>query len=279
MNTYPEELIEKPVPVVALLRGQRLHPVFFKHLSTFATPNGERQAFHILNMNKGEVFPKRKYNATTPKPLVPPTQILSLTWIHKHLRLIPSVAVLFLREYSDIKKWRAKENQIYSLIETTKQELTSRGIKLLLVLVTPEHPEADDDRLSVLKKRTDLDNKRISLFNVSGPESSVRDSVARLERAILELADLYYREQAQHVKKEKERQNVKHSMKELFIRYCWKQGFFTEFRNDKHTAIKHYREGFKTILELVVSPNGNTGTLSEGKKRDCEELRLVAEFF
>jgi hypothetical protein len=159
MNLYPEELREPPVPVVAFIGGTKLHQSIFRNLSVVTLPDGtKRPQFFPLSMARSDSLPqssaaamaslapsssrkrvlsslkKRGAGATasmngslagTSPTLesemnMPPQGVLKANWMYKHTRVVPAVAVLLFPEWAKDHKWKAKEAEFHTMLDSIK---------------------------------------------------------------------------------------------------------------------------------------------------------------
>lgn len=213
MNLYPAELREPPVPVVAFIGGTKLHQTIFKQLSVVTLPDGtKRPQFYPISMERSDSLPSSTSSSpaatarkstrttnggaagsasglsTTPTKSersmfgghdgdagsgIPPHGILKANWMWKHTRVVPSVAVFLFPEWTKDHKWRAKETEFYSMLDSMRfcspsllcillaraslrltlasclkyrGDLRSRNIRTLVVLVQKSPPRALSSR-------------------------------------------------------------------------------------------------------------------------------------
>jgi hypothetical protein len=158
-------------------------------------------------------FPPRKVVATTEQgptsphsplsPLIPssplyPDGLIAPVWVRKHVELVPSIFVLFLRLWEappplsplegreqEMEEERFHDQELATELTSRKRALAERGIKLTAVLLAsrkllgndtvirllsiPEHPLDDpglDSRLTFLRRQSSLD-ARAALFVLS----------------------------------------------------------------------------------------------------------------
>jgi tetratricopeptide (TPR) repeat protein len=284
MEVYPGELRETPTPVGAFVGAGKLYSSVTKNLSMVSLPDGERQqSFKIIILERTDTLPKKKKARRTISPSSspvadsgPPPGILKANWMYKHSNLIPSVVVVFFPEWSKENKWKAKEAENCALLDNLRIELRPRGIKLLVVLVQRNLPgkasfvmvvlkcslveSVYDERFANFRKRADIDSKKILFF----AKHDITVSVQRLERMMSEQAMTYYRDAAQRIKREKEK--GKTLARELRVRYAFEMGYFSEFRKDTKSALKHYGEAYKHVA-----------TITHDRQR-MSEIKVIADY-
>ncbi|KRX63049.1 Trafficking protein particle complex subunit 11 [Trichinella sp. T9] len=73
--------------------------------------------------------------------------------------------------------------------------------------------------------------------------------VVRLEFAFYDLAQNYYQNELKLLKSKKEALSRTVSQR-LYVRYSFKQGFFSELRQDAHSALKYYKQAYQMLLEI-----------------------------
>ncbi|ELR24645.1 uncharacterized protein ACA1_172710, partial [Acanthamoeba castellanii str. Neff] len=213
---------------------------------------------------------------------MPPQGVLKANWMYKHTRVVPAVAVLLFPEWAKDHKWKAKEAEFHTMLDSIKGELRARNIRTLVVLVqkSPPPDSSHEERLSNFRKRAEVDSKRIIYFY----ESDISGSVGRLEKQMMEQALAFYKDVAQRLKKEKERLNknvIGH--KDYYVRYCFKVAFYTEFSKDTRISIKygimmrhsrvsvahdlrHYLDGYINLANFAV------------ERQRVMEIKTVAEY-
>lgn len=136
MEQYPQELRDKPVPVIALIgASSKIHSAVASNLS-FGAPevnihdatgdNGEKhKSVIIMSFLRGENIVKPKgFTAASTTPSTSHTEdspgILKANWLYKHMRQVPSVLIFFFPEWGKVSKWKDKENEFCLLLENIK---------------------------------------------------------------------------------------------------------------------------------------------------------------
>ncbi|KAH7910026.1 Gryzun, putative trafficking through golgi-domain-containing protein [Hygrophoropsis aurantiaca] len=201
------------------------------------------KTFHIILVDKSVRFPPRKLippedpqfaNAHSPlSPLTPtsplyPDGLIAPIWIRKHVALVPSVFVLFLRifeippvnprspldppdaehERERSEEERRRDAELSAEIAQRKKATNERGIKLTVVLLASRRMLDDpslDSRLTYIRRQSGLDSKA-ALFVLSPVSSSeLTDFVRSLQDALYEPAVEYYTSHSKRVRRKRNR--------------------------------------------------------------------------
>jgi hypothetical protein len=98
--------------------------------------------------------------------------------------------------------------------------IRGRNLKLVVAIVQPTtQSEVNEDRLTTLRKRAEVDSKSCIIFVTHEP-SEMKRSMARLGSIMGELATTFYREEGRRVKLRIEKKT--YSSLELSVRYNFK---------------------------------------------------------
>lgn len=164
--------------------------------------------------------------------------VLKRDWLYKHTYLLPGVVSLWCAWDAD-----TSAASILSQIEALRARCRP-SCKIVLVLVQrptaaqgPLSPAVkDDDRLSQLRKSADLDSKSLlSLMQVEGEGAGSKfdeGTTRRVERALLEAALAYYKDESRHSAKASKVQQAKVLLPHLLARQHLKRGYYSEVRRD-----------------------------------------------
>lgn len=241
-----EELRTPPVPLVALVGCPEYHGAISLYLhreqpplNTLALPD-----FAKLPIIGGKE--RKPVDARMP----PPLGILKADWLTKHRTRMPAVlAVLLDRDqvYGDPTQWL----EVCTNLDNIKAVIRGRNIKLVVAIVQPtSQGEVNEERLSALRKRAEVDAKCCILFITHEP-SELRRSLARLGSIMGELATTFYREEGRRVKLRVEKKS--YSSLELSVRYNFKIAVYAEFRRDWVAALKFYETAYSLLQEVITS--------------------------
>ncbi|KAH7102159.1 Foie gras liver health family 1-domain-containing protein [Auriculariales sp. MPI-PUGE-AT-0066] len=287
-------------------------------------PDRGRQ-FQVHLVEKNVRFPPRKMFPPTPanrveetlsataiarsplSPLMPssplhPDGLIAPIWMRKHLELVPSVFVLFLRLWElpaptspleghsaqDREEERRHDMELANEIASRKKAATERGIKLTCVLLASRRMLDDpnlDPRLTFIRRQSALDS-RAALFVLSPVSAAeLTEFVKSLQDALHESAMEYYSNHSKRVRKKRNRHaNVGGTPPALApnralplrpigwsIRYDYKLAAFAEFRSEEEVARKHYEDCWSQLVDMFSS----TGMLPPRTKRWAEAKVLA----
>ncbi|KAG8955611.1 hypothetical protein FRC04_007602 [Tulasnella sp. 424] len=287
------------------------------------------RAFQVILVDKAVRFPHRKVYPPAPRgevvnaaisttphsplsPMTPtspvyPDGLITPIWIRKHVELVPSVFVLFLRlselpaaanplegrDDSLKEEERRRDAELATEISNRKKATGERGIKLTVVLLASRQMLDDpslDSRLSFIRRQGGLDS-RAALFVLSPvSQSELNDFVKSLQSALREPAMEYY---AAHSKRVPSisgmpaAPNPSPGPRPLRsigwqVRYDYKLALFAEFRMEEEVARKHYEDCWTSLVEMF----GSTAILPPRTKRwaeakvlaDCVAIKLTKLF-
>ncbi|CAM6085659.1 unnamed protein product [Calypogeia fissa] len=264
MDQYPEELRTPPMPLVALVGMHELHSMISLSLQSEQPP---LNTLAIPDFSKVAVVGGKERKAVDAR-MPPPVGILKADWLAKHRTRSPAVlAVLLDREqvYGDPIQWlRVCEN-----IDTIKNVIRGRNTKLVIAIVQPTlSGDVNEDRLTALRKRAEIDAKNCLVF-ITGDPTELKRSLSRLGSVMGELANIYYRDEGRRVKLRLEKKT--YSSVELSVRYNFKVAVFAEFRRDWVTALKFYETAYSLLLEV------STTHMELQPVQRIVELKAVAE--
>jgi hypothetical protein len=127
--------------------------------------------------------------------------------------------------------------------------IRGRNLKLVVAIVQPTtQSEVNEDRLTTLRKRAEVDSKSCIIFVTHEP-SEMKRSMARLGSIMGELATTFYREEGRRVKLRIEKKT--YSSLELSVRYNFKVAVYAEFRRDWVAALKFYETAYSLLQEVL----------------------------
>lgn len=288
------------------------------------------RAFQVILVDKAVRFPPRKVYPPAPRgevvnaaisttphsplsPMTPtspvyPDGLITPIWIRKHVELVPSVFVLFLRlselpgaasplegrDDSLKEEERRRDAELATEISNRKKATGERGIKLTVVLLASRQMLDDpslDSRLSFIRRQGGLDS-RAALFVLSPvSQSELNDFVKSLQSALREPAMEYYAAHSKRVRKKRNRHShansasisgmpavpnpspVPRPLRSIGwqVRYDYKLAIFAEFRMEEEVARKHYEDCWTSLVEMF----GSTAILPPRTKRWAEAKVLA----
>ncbi|KRZ19260.1 Trafficking protein particle complex subunit 11 [Trichinella zimbabwensis] len=176
--------------------------------------------------------------------------ILKVDWMAKHLHRVPAVLVLFVDLDWNSPFWNEKLSECASKIQSIRHSFYGRNPYLALVLVqsfvTLPTDELATQKAAELCSSCELSSKLLFIL----PQSEhLFGYVVRLEFAFYDLAQNYYQNELKLLKSKKEALSRTVSQR-LYVRYSFKQGFFSELRQDAHSALKYYKQAYQMLLEI-----------------------------
>mmetsp|Transcript_21986 Transcript_21986/g.52151 ORF Transcript_21986/g.52151 Transcript_21986/m.52151 type:complete len:860 (-) Transcript_21986:1054-3633(-) len=257
MNLYPPELRETLSPVVALVGDASTQQLLKQMRASWpklprTDALGEWERIDPRFADLAAAPPHRRAREGEHAAERPPRStggdILKDGWWRKHALLVPAAAAL-LAPWRDDTPWQP----IAEALVVARAQLRP-GCKVLLVLVL-DGPRAvepqigGDERLAQLMRAAALEPKGILSLRLQGATSEAgRASIQRLDRALVEAADGYYREQAKRARRMRE---LAIRPSSLAVRYELKAAFHAHIRRDGATAERHYSAAYGLLVELA----------------------------
>ncbi|XP_014662309.1 PREDICTED: trafficking protein particle complex subunit 11-like [Priapulus caudatus] len=258
MTTFdlPTELTARPQALIVLTGLDVVHNAIHKLIWDAFSNNRrpDRVPIHFKDLPGDHEYPKLKQKKAAYDWIIP-RGILKSIWLRKHLYEIPAVVVVFFELDWDEHLWNEKRMECATLVEVIRTSLQGRPSKVAVVLIqknTPLPPGEDviaAERAAQLCTACSLSAK--SLF-VLPHTDHLLGYVIRLENAFYELAQGYYHTEARVVKLHRDHLNkTTHTL--LFIRHQFKVAFYSELKQDSHTALKHYKQAYVHLQELRIT--------------------------
>ena len=270
-------LTEPPLPLVALVGSRGQHNII---TSSFATSE-ENQHVRYLSLDEDTQILDHAPSIADDNANV----VLKRDWLHKHMHVAAAIAALWFTWEAD----GSRSATILRQIETFRQRCRP-SCKIVLVLVQRSGltgnlppltaPAKEDERLGALRKQADLDSRHVlTLVQVEADGEAARfdeASVKRVERSLLELALIYYKDESRNNKKARQLAG-KSAPPHLVARHHFKRAYFSEVRRDAASASKHWLAcaiALRDVLRLIVSPP----TEKQRSSVRLHEVKRVAEF-
>ncbi|KAJ4458379.1 putative trafficking protein particle complex subunit 11 [Paratrimastix pyriformis] len=196
-----------------------------------------------------------------------PKGILKARWMVKHARLIPAVLTLFVNidGWEDERVWRKIESDVISQFS-------------LLKFVSPHQiPGLPSSVLHNPISADTIINLDITVscwYWSTRARTSLKTTdflccAERLVQAMRDQAELFYKEETESVRRLLEQANPI-TQAALKIRYQFKVGFYSEFRQESPKAERHYKAAYAALMDAFQRGHlpGVTTT----------EIRTVAEY-
>ncbi|KAI1726119.1 foie gras liver health family 1 domain-containing protein [Ditylenchus destructor] len=176
--------------------------------------------------------------------------ILKRSWPQKYLVERPALVVCFVDLDWDTSNWAEKKTECESKINSLRQSIGSREIRLCLVLVQ-KHATAHQNEKVASEKAAELCNQlRLQpkhLFTFQPCDSqSIGDCIARLERSFRDVVQEAYLVTLKKIRA----RSVPNNDLSLLVRQQFKQAFISELRQDTHSALRYYKSSYQHISEL-----------------------------
>uniref|UniRef100_A0A5S6QQT5 Foie-gras_1 domain-containing protein n=1 Tax=Trichuris muris TaxID=70415 RepID=A0A5S6QQT5_TRIMR len=186
------------------------------------------------------------------------TGILKTTWMQKHLQQVPAVLVLFVDLDWNHPSWTEKVAECASKIKSIRQNSRGRNPYLALVLLQPvatlPTDEAATQKAAELCSACELSSKLLFIL----PQSDrLFGYILRLEHAFFEIAQNYYQNELKMAKTKKDALSRSVSQR-LYVRYSFKQGFFSELCQDPLGALRYYKQAYQMLLEIEPAEHAVT---------------------
>lgn len=335
MNSYPIELLVQHAPLMFVAGLEvppakqdpfhslvvRLREILSARPKGLVWDKNRGSAFNILLVDKNIRFPPRKVVPTGDQgqnaphsplsPLVPssplyPDGLIAPVWVRKHVELVPSIFVVFLRLWEsppplsplegrreqEVEEERFHDQELATELSTRKRALAERGIKLTAVLLASRRLLDDpglDARLTFLRRQSALD-ARAALFVLSPVNNNeLQEFIHSLTEALREPSVEYYTAHSKRVRRKRNRhagsaysgyptsalattRAVPLRPIGWTVRYEYKMGTFAEFRFEEEVARKHYEDCWNALSEMF-----NSVTMLPPRTKRWAEAKVLAD--
>ncbi|XP_028400587.1 trafficking protein particle complex subunit 11-like [Dendronephthya gigantea] len=255
-SDLPTELVTRPLSLVALsgldIAANTAHKKIWESFTLNRQPDRISLAFTLVPYD--HQFPKCKAKRTNYDWYLP-KGILKAKWMHKHLNVIPAAVIFFFDLEWDNLKWKEKQAECSAKVTQIRNNLQGRNTRVAVVLIqknAPIPPGEDtqvSERVAALCSACDLSAKSLFVLPFTDHMVNLNGYTTRLESAFHELAQNYYQGEAKKVKSHKEFLN-KSLHQQFFVRHQFKIAFFSEIRQDSHSALKHYKQAYSLLTEI-----------------------------
>ncbi|KAK5673417.1 hypothetical protein QVD99_000865 [Batrachochytrium dendrobatidis] len=273
-----------------------------------------KSLYKIMAVDKSHAFPKRQLISKTigtthmsslspnnPNSLLYPDGIITPHWPSKHRELVPGVVVgiydlwesveqvnrndpLGVQQISGLE--RDRDQILANEINEKRKQIHEAGLKFaIIIIVKTFHPDDPfvDERLSYIRRASMIDRQHqftLSAYSQNGNIPDLVPFVEGLQRGLLEITSVYYREHEKRIKRKRAKlsptgkptgsmlQANPHirplSSQAWSVRYDFKLGFFAECRQDLEAAIRHYDTAYTGIINILHQSQKFGGTLAPG---------------
>lgn len=305
MNTYPIELRQSPLAVVALVYLNHLHTTLESSIAEISNDSVKILSFEDEKSFRPKKVKVRDTNAQSYYEGYKPRGILKRDWMRKHQEEIPAVAVILVEwKVEDYSGWNTQAVNIIQKVENVRQQIQGRNTKLILIPITqvplpqnaneilqqmeekqemdmsqflsqnvPTQPQTDkvvtvDDFLNNLRKMCQLENSKHLICLQQSELSNGTIIYNKLySRILTDLCHQYYKENALRVKKYKGETNG-NLQPYLFVRHRFKVSYYFEIMNNIATTSQFKKK-------KKQQPTGNTNTLSASDLASNSLQRVV----
>eukprot|EP00794_Sanderia_malayensis_P013921 gene13921-15373_t len=254
----PQELLVKPLGFITVtgldVINNAVHSAIW---DAFTSGRRQDKPLNIKTVVGDYECPRRQKR--TSYEFYVPKGILKKDWISKHLKVIPSLMVVFYDLDWDDAHWKEKETECASKVAVLRSSLQGRNSRLAVVLIQkniPLPPGEDvqaGERAASLCGACELSAKSLFVLPFS---DHLHGYVIRLENAFYEISQAYYTNEIRRVKSHREFLN-KSQHQLLYVRHQFKIAFFSELKQDVNGALKHYRQAYLHLLEIKLTDVNN----------------------
>ncbi|WFD33762.1 hypothetical protein MCUN1_000579 [Malassezia cuniculi] len=227
-------------------------------------------------------------------PLLPggplfPDGIIAPSWIRKHIEYMPSVYVAYVCMSEDAND----DLPIAKALAQLRATISSRGTRLVAVLVCADTSIATDERIAPIRRAAQLDAKT-GVF-VTSPSVDADAFCTRLDSSLLESAHEYYWERSWRVRRNRARyppppsvsqpiiaaatagghfgaQSALLSSEGWVVRTLYKLAVFSELQGAVGDALSLYSEAYDQLVTACLS---NTSVLAPRTRRWAEAKVLA----
>ena len=242
----PGEALVTPVPLIGFIGlnpdQEAGHRVVWELFSSNRGLDRSALNFSLLSTDSLELPmakpPRSSYEWYLPRG------VLKRNWINKHLKLVPSVIVMFFSS--------PVLTSVSSMVSQVRMALTSRQTKLAVMIL---QDSCDQDTITSICTECSIPARAV--FCMAPPDSGqVRPPVLEFEETLQELASNYYHAQIKTVKSHRDHLN-KATHLSLLVRHSFKIGFFCEVKGDLNSAYKSYTAAYLLLLESRLTDHNS----------------------
>ena len=242
----PGEALVTPVPLIGLVGlspdKEAGHRMVWEMFSSNRGLDRSAINFSLLNAESLEL-PMAKPPRTSYEWYLP-RGVLKRNWINKHLKMVPSVIVMFFSS--------PVLSSVSFMVSQVRMALASRQTKLAVVIL---EEKCDQDTITAICTECSIPARAV--FCMAPPSSSqVTAPVLEFEETLQELASNYYHAQIKTVKSHRDHLN-KATHLGLLVRHSFKIGFFCEVKGDLNSAYKSYTAAYLLLLESRLTEHNS----------------------
>ncbi|KAI1922233.1 hypothetical protein LOZ12_000600 [Ophidiomyces ophidiicola] len=202
----------------------------------------------------------------TPSSPTYPDGIMTPLWVTKHQDLVPAAFVNFFPLTLDSNMASLRDNQLKIEINTLKKAWAASGYKtrFVVALICEDGtllPADVNDRISSIRRATQLDPKNILVLTPAPTQASIRDFVKSLFSSLQGPCVDYYRDLSKHARRKRNKGVVPPptapptsgtsqtlTAQGWNVRYEFKLGVFAEFRQEMDAACRSYESAYELLF-------------------------------
>ncbi|KAL3085079.1 hypothetical protein niasHS_010148 [Heterodera schachtii] len=175
-------------------------------------------------------------------------------WPLKYLQERPALIVTFVDLDWDHPAWLEMRAECEAKINAMRQRIGQRETKLALVLIQPPKATSMDDPIANEKalelcQHCRLNSRLLFVFPRLSDDRALIERVNRLEKAFHNIAQEFYHACFKRIRS----RNVPNNDAHLLVRQQYKLAFISELREDRHSALRYYKQAYQICHEFDVS--------------------------
>lgn len=207
-----------------------------------------------------------------PSPISPLTEgspthsngMLSLEWVQKYRAMIPCIYISFYgidTEITDPLSVEKADEELSKEINTLREQLTQRNIKLLAIIVsersTALNPELEE-RVNSIRRLTGMNSRNGILLLSSGTQKEVSLFALNILQIIKIVSSEFYSNLDKVICQRRAKSlaaidstSSATSKSITEVRYSLKLGFLNEMRQQYDLSVKNFETGYENLVELL----------------------------
>jgi hypothetical protein len=307
MDSYPEELLIPPAPLIAVLSDGAWARTLVGSLKT-APGHPVRVRYDLFKLSQR--FPRKERTHGQDYETYVPHGILRANWMHKHATLVPAVLVRARARVVEARfpglsslprpqviawpidlrmpgaDWTAREGALVTAVQSAREFVRGRGQEVLVVLVNEGPPPArgpsgEDygdilaERVTAVRRKSGLDGNAVTVLMAADVGVPGSPLIQGLDGILKDRALAFYQSYTRRLKKSLVRVTLP-TQAGLRARLLFKIGHFQEYRSRPGKAIKYFSLSFAALLTVAgILPS----LLGEAKAvADLVNFKLVQRY-
>lgn len=214
------------------------------------------------------------FSPLSPTSPLYPDGLINPQWLRKHQELVPSVFLCFYTLVSDRNLSTLNDNKLKADINAIKAAIANSGYKTKLAIALMSDTtaarntvlEGIQERLENIRKGTGLQTGR-SIFYIAPRESpdELTEAADTILTALYPQSLDYYKDLIRHARKKRGQGVIPQptvppttgtsrtlSLPGWYVRYDFKTGVFSEFRQEMDAAMRAYEQAYESLLSEDV---------------------------